>query len=169
MNGVHHFLLSSIPMSVQYGAVISTIAVEVVVTTVVVNFLATMWGKGHALRSNLPIRWFFTGMVFYFITCLQCAFQVTLTFQGVIRMDGLIMIATEHLLEAVLFAFANAAHCMGMCGVFAISSVARMEATRRSRFVRITGGVILLGMAVWVLVRSSWMMTSPGACSRCCH
>ena len=28
LNGVHHFLLSSIPMSVQYGAILSTMAVE---------------------------------------------------------------------------------------------------------------------------------------------
>jgi cytochrome c oxidase cbb3-type subunit 1 len=82
---VHHFLLSSIPESVQYGAVISTMAVEVVVTTVVVNFFATMWGSGKALITNLPIRWFYTGMVFYFITCLQCAFHTTLTFQEIIH------------------------------------------------------------------------------------
>ena len=36
-------------------------------------------GRGQLLRSSLPVRWFFVGMVFYFITCLQCAFQVTLT------------------------------------------------------------------------------------------
>ena len=35
--------------------------------------------------TNLPIRWFYTGMVFYFITCLQCALQVTLTFQTLIH------------------------------------------------------------------------------------
>lgn len=85
LNGVHHFLLSSIPMSVQYGAVISTIAVEIVVTTVVVNFFMTMRGSGNALRTNLPIRWFYTGMIFYFTTCLQCAFQTTLTVQEIIH------------------------------------------------------------------------------------
>lgn len=62
LNGGHHFLLSSIPMSVQYGAVISTIAVEIVVITVVVNFFATMRGSAHVLRTNLPIRWFYTGI-----------------------------------------------------------------------------------------------------------
>lgn len=85
LNGVHHFLLSSIPMSVQYGAVISTMAVEIVVTTVIVNFFGTMWGQGAALRSNLPIRWFYTGMILYFITCLQCAVHTTLTMQEIIH------------------------------------------------------------------------------------
>ena len=85
LNGVHHFLLSSIPMSVQYGAIVSTMAVEIVVTTVIVNFFGTLWGEGHALRTNMPIRWFYTGMILYFITCLQCSFQTTLAFQEIIH------------------------------------------------------------------------------------
>lgn len=85
LNGVHHFLYSPIPMYAQYGAVASTIAVEIVVTTVIVNFFATLRGRGDHLRHNLPVRWFYVGMVLYFITCLQCAFQVTLTFQKIIH------------------------------------------------------------------------------------
>jgi cytochrome c oxidase cbb3-type subunit 1 len=104
LNGVHHFLLSSIPMSVQYGAVISTIAVEIVVTTVVLNFFATMWGRGRALRSNIPIRWFYTGMVFYFITCLQCSFQTTLTVQEIIHFTDWVP-GHAHLVMLGVFAF----------------------------------------------------------------
>lgn len=85
LTGIHHFLYTPIPMFLQYGAVISTIAVEMVVTTVLVNFFATLKGSGSALATNLPIRWFYTGMVFYFLTCLQCSFQTTLTFQALIH------------------------------------------------------------------------------------
>ena len=67
------------------GRSISTIAVELVVATVVINFFGTLWGRGRAFFDNLPIRWFYTGMVFYFITCFQCALQVTLTFQKLIH------------------------------------------------------------------------------------
>ena len=104
LNGVHHFLLSSIPMSVQYGAVISTMAVEIVVTTVVVNFFATMWGKGHALRTNLPTRWFYTGMVFYCITCLQCFFHTTLSVQEIIHFTDWVP-GHAHLVMLGVFAF----------------------------------------------------------------
>ncbi len=104
LNGVHHFLLSSIPMSVQYGAVISTIAVEIVVTTVVVNFFGTMWGSGMAIKTNLPIRWFYTGMVMYFITCLQCSFQVTLTLQEIIHFTDWVP-GHAHLVMLGVFAF----------------------------------------------------------------
>lgn len=84
LQGIHHFLYTPIPMFLQYGAVISTIAVEFVVATVVINFLGTAWGE-RAAMTNLPLRWFYTGMIFYFITCLQCSLQVTLTFQKLIH------------------------------------------------------------------------------------
>lgn len=85
LNGIHHFLYTPIPMFLQYGAVIATVAVEFVVATVVINFFGTIWGSGRQIITNLPIRWFYTGMVFYFITCFQCALQVTLTFQALIH------------------------------------------------------------------------------------
>jgi cytochrome c oxidase cbb3-type subunit 1 len=85
LQGIHHFLYTPIPMFLQYGAIISTIAVEFVVATVVINFFGTIRGNAGILASNLPIRWFYTGMVYYFITCFQCALQVTLTFQKLIH------------------------------------------------------------------------------------
>ncbi|RMG34049.1 MAG: cytochrome oxidase [Planctomycetota bacterium] len=85
LNGIHHFLYTPIPMFLQYGAIVSTIAVELVVTTVLINFFGTLWGRGREVVTNLPIRWFYTGMVFYFLTCLQCALQTTLTFQALIH------------------------------------------------------------------------------------
>jgi cytochrome c oxidase cbb3-type subunit 1 len=85
LNGIHHFLYTPIPMFLQYGAVIATVAVELVVTTVIINFFGTIWGSGRVLISNLPLRWFYTGMVLYFVTCAQCALQVTLTFQKLIH------------------------------------------------------------------------------------
>jgi cytochrome c oxidase cbb3-type subunit 1 len=85
LTGIHHFLYTPIPMFLQYGAVISTIAVELVVTTVIINFHMTLRGSPGALTNNLPIRWLYTGMAFYFLTCLQCSFQTTLTFQALIH------------------------------------------------------------------------------------
>jgi cytochrome c oxidase cbb3-type subunit I len=85
LTGIHHFLYTPIPMFLQGGAIISTIAVEMVVATVIVNFFATIRGSMESLVTNLPIRWFYTGMAFYFLTCLQCAFQTTLTFQALIH------------------------------------------------------------------------------------
>ena len=85
LNGVHHFFFSPIPMYAQYGAVLSTIAVEIVVFTVVVNFAMTLRGSVDMLEKSLPLRWFYHGTMLYFVTCLQCAFQTTLTFQKLIH------------------------------------------------------------------------------------
>lgn len=85
LQGIHHFLYTPIPMFLQYGAVVSTIAVELVVVTVIVNFVGTVWGSGRQALSHIPLRWFYAGMICYFITCFQCALQVTLTFQALIH------------------------------------------------------------------------------------
>ncbi len=104
LNGIHHFLYSPIPMFLQYGAVIATVAVEVVVTTVIINFFMTLRNRGDALRTTLPIRWFYLGMVFYFTTCLQCAFQVTFTFQKIIHFTDWV-VGHSHLVMFGVFGF----------------------------------------------------------------
>lgn len=104
LTGIHHFLYTPIPMFLQYGAVISTIAVEFVVTTVIINFFGTIWGRTSVLRTNFPLRWFYTGMVFYFTTCLQCAFQVTLTFQKLIHFSDWV-VGHAHLVMFGVFGF----------------------------------------------------------------
>ncbi|MEQ8765594.1 MAG: cbb3-type cytochrome c oxidase subunit I [Planctomycetota bacterium] len=104
LNGIHHFLYTPIPMFLQYGAVIATIAVELVVTTVVINFFGTIWGSGGILKRHLPLRWFYVGMVFYFITCAQCALQVTMTFQKFIHFTDWV-VGHAHLVMFGVFGF----------------------------------------------------------------
>lgn len=104
LNGVHHFLLSPIPDFVEFGAIISTIGIEVVVTTVVVNFFMTMSGQTHALKESMPIRWFYIGMVFYFLTCLQCAWQTTWTAQEIIHFSDWV-VGHAHLVMFGVFGF----------------------------------------------------------------
>ncbi|MEZ6073708.1 MAG: cbb3-type cytochrome c oxidase subunit I [Pirellulales bacterium] len=104
LSGIHHFLYTPIPMFLQYGAVVATIAIEFVVTTVVINFFGTIWGSGRMIVTSMPVRWFYTGMVFYFITCLQCALQVTLTFQKLIHFTDWV-VGHAHLVMFGVFSF----------------------------------------------------------------
>lgn len=46
------------------------------VVTVFINFFMTLRGRELAPVTNMPIRWFYTGMVFYVVTCIQCAVHV---------------------------------------------------------------------------------------------
>lgn len=110
LNGVHHFLLSPIPMYVQYGAILATIAIEVVVVTVVVNFFGTLRGSTQAVKDNLPIRWFYTGMILYLITCAQCAYQTTVGAQKIIHFTDWV-VGHAHLVMFGVFGF-------WLCGIF---------------------------------------------------
>ena len=104
LTGIHHFLYTPIPMFLQYGAVISTIAVEMVVVTVLINFFMTIRGNAVETLKHLPLRWFYTGMVLYGVTCLQCAFQTTLTFQQLIHFTDWV-VAHAHLVMFGVFGF----------------------------------------------------------------
>jgi cytochrome c oxidase cbb3-type subunit 1 len=104
LTGIHHFLYTPIPMFLQYGAVVSTIAVEIVVTTVLINFIGTVWGSGGQVLRSVPMRWFYTGMLFYFMTCVQCAMQVTLTFQALIHFTDWV-VGHAHLVMFGVFGF----------------------------------------------------------------
>lgn len=104
MQGMHHFMWSPVPMHVQYSAVVATIALEVVVTTVLANFIMTLRGSGNYLINNYPIRWIYTGMVFYWITCFQCAVQATLTVQKLIHFTDWV-VGHAHLVMFGVFSF----------------------------------------------------------------
>ncbi len=104
LGGVHHFLISPIPDYVEYGAITTTLAIEVVVTTVVVNFFMTLRGKWSALRTSFAIRWFYAGAVMYFITCFQCAFQVTWMFQKIIHFTDWV-VSHAHMIMFGTFTF----------------------------------------------------------------
>ena len=104
LGGVHHFLLSPIPDYVEFGAITTTIAIEVVVITVVANFFMTLRGKTGALRNSMAIRWFYAGAVMYLITCFQCAFQVTWTFQKVIHFTDWV-VGHAHMIMFGTFSF----------------------------------------------------------------
>jgi cytochrome c oxidase cbb3-type subunit 1 len=50
------------------------------------------------------VRWFFTGMICYFITCFQCAFHTTLTFQKIIHFTDWV-VGHAHLVMFGVFGF----------------------------------------------------------------
>ena len=85
MNSAHHYLFSPIPMWTQYASIVASIGVHVVVYTVVFNLIATVASDWKQLVDNPPIRWIFFGTIAYLITCIQCAVQVTLSFQTIIH------------------------------------------------------------------------------------
>jgi cytochrome c oxidase cbb3-type subunit 1 len=72
--------------------------------TVFINFVATIRQQGNMLSTSLPIRWMFTGIVFYMITCMQCAYQVLLTTQQIIHFTDWV-VGHAHLVMFGVFGF----------------------------------------------------------------
>jgi cytochrome c oxidase cbb3-type subunit I len=104
LGGVHHFLLSPIPDYVEFGAISTTIAIEIVVTTVIVNFFMSLRGSWDKLRTSFALRWFYTGAVMYMITCFQCAFQTTWAFQEIIHFSDWV-VGHAHMIMFGTFTF----------------------------------------------------------------
>ena len=75
--GTHHLLQSPVPEWLKAVAVISSVMLLVPVMSVLVNFWLTMKGKWGMMAGNLPLRFFITGMWFYFLTCTTGPFQAT--------------------------------------------------------------------------------------------
>ena len=61
-------------------------------------------GRGTDAAKNVTLRWYYTGIVFYFITCFQCALQTTLTFQQVIHFTDWV-VAHAHFVMFGVFSF----------------------------------------------------------------
>lgn len=85
LNSAHHYLYSPIPMWAQYASVVASIGVHVVVYTVIFNIFSTIGADWKQIIEKIPLKWIFTGALFYLITCIQCAVQVTLSAQEIIH------------------------------------------------------------------------------------
>lgn len=104
LNSVHHYLYSPIPMFIQYASVVASVGIHVVVYTVAYNFFATLRGNGTALMSNIPLRFFYLGIINYILTCFQCAVQVTLSAQQIIHFSDWV-VGHAHLVMFGVFGF----------------------------------------------------------------
>ncbi len=104
LNSTHHYIFSPIPMWAQYAGIVASVGVHVVVYTVVYNFWMTFRGEGAQLGRNIPYSWIMAGTFFYLVTCIQCAFHVTLTFQAIIHFTDWV-VAHAHMVLFGTFSF----------------------------------------------------------------
>lgn len=104
LNSTHHYIFSPIPMWAQYAGIVASVGVHVVVYTVVYNFWMTFRGESAQLGRNIPYAWILTGTFFYLVTCIQCAFHVTLAFQAIIHFTDWV-VAHAHMVLFGTFSF----------------------------------------------------------------
>lgn len=71
MIGSHHFLFSPIPWWLQTVAVVFSVGMVVPVVAGTANFLLTLRGSGHALRTSYAVPFVLVGVVYYFVGSMQ--------------------------------------------------------------------------------------------------
>ncbi|ANH39254.1 hypothetical protein I601_2838 [Nocardioides dokdonensis FR1436] len=104
LNGIHHYVYSPIPMGAQKVAIMASVFMGIGVVVVVTNLLASLRGNGYLAFWDVPLRFVWTGIVFYLLVSLQGAFQASMRVQEQIHFSDWV-IAHSHLAMAGFASF----------------------------------------------------------------
>ena len=91
MVGQHHILSTPTPGYLKTIATIASIALFIPVFTFITNILMTMRGNYGRIYASLPLKFALTGVVFYFVTCIQGPFQALQSFNRLIHFTNWIV------------------------------------------------------------------------------
>src|SRR5262249_32751751 len=79
-NGTHHFIFSSIPMDAQKGAIVASVYLGVDVILVVTTLLLSLRGSSAMVSHNVPLRFVWSGVVWYLVVSMQGSLQALMPF-----------------------------------------------------------------------------------------
>ena len=85
LGGICHFLYSPIPAYMQVGSIIATVGGAIAILATVAVFAAMISGKVAFLRENPAIRWFYAGMIFCGLACVQRICEVAPALQRTVH------------------------------------------------------------------------------------
>jgi len=80
LNGLHHYIFSSIPMDMQKGAIVASVYLGVAVVIVVINLLMTLRNLGGKVAADPALRFVWLGVIFYVAVSLQGSAQALMPF-----------------------------------------------------------------------------------------
>jgi len=78
LNGMHHYLLSPLPMDAQLGAIAASIYLGLNVLIVVTNLLLSLRGGTQMVGKDINLRFVVTAVIFYLLAGVQGALQALL-------------------------------------------------------------------------------------------
>ncbi len=134
LNGIHHYIFSSLPMSSQFASEIASLYQGLDVILVVANLLLSIPALGAALR-DVPLRFVWTSVVLYLIVSLQGSVQAVMPVNRFLHYSDWV-IGHSHL---AMIGFASFAAMGGLAHVWERTPGLRMN--RR-----------MLGWAYWLMV-----------------
>lgn len=115
LNGIHHYIYSSLPMSAQHVSEAASIYQGVDVIIVVTNLLLSisLSTEGFALR-DVPLRFIWTSIVLYLIVSIQGSVQAVMSFNRYIHFSDWV-IGHSHL---AMIGFASFAAMGGLAHIW---------------------------------------------------
>ncbi len=142
LNGIHHYLYSSLPMSSQHAAEVASIYQGLDVILVVANLLLSVPAFRRAL-ADVPLRFVWTSVVLYLVVSVQGSVQAVMSFNRFVHFSDWV-IGHSHL---AMIGFASFAAMGGLAHVW--------ERTPGVRFHRRA-----LAWSYWLLVAGLAMMVA---------
>jgi cytochrome c oxidase cbb3-type subunit I/II len=115
LNGIHHYLYSSLPMGAQHAAEVASIYQGIDVILVVANLLLSIpLGLAARAFSDVPLRFIWTSIVLYLIVSLQGSAQAVMSFNRYVHFSDWV-IGHSHL---AMIGFASFAGMGGLAHIW---------------------------------------------------
>ena len=144
LNGIHHYIYSSVPMSAQHASEIASLYQGIDVIIVVTNLLLSIaiTTEGTILR-DIPLRFIWTSVVLYLVVSIQGSIQAVMAFNSFIHFTDWV-IGHSHL---AMIGFASFAAMGGVAHVWQQLPGARSS----RRLLAWSYWLLVIGLALMVL------------------
>ncbi|WP_210202109.1 cbb3-type cytochrome c oxidase subunit I [Methylobacterium sp. V23] len=143
LNGTHHYVYSAIPMDAQKAAIIASAYLGMDVILVVFNQLMSLKGQSGLVGRDVPLRYVWTGLVFYLIVSLQGSLQALMPINRLTHFSDWV-IGHSHL---AMLGFATFVAAGGLTHVWRLLPAARYHAG----FVAASYWLLLSGLLLMVI------------------
>lgn len=161
LNGTHHYVYSAVPMDAQKAAIIASVYLGMDVILVVFNLLMSLRGQAATVASDVPLRFVWTGIIFYLLVSLQGAFQALMPVNRLTHFSDWV-IAHSHL---AMLGFATFIAAGGIAHAWQRIPHARYNAVAMNwAFWLITVGLLLMFLtltAAGLVQAQLWTSTAP--------
>lgn len=143
LNGTHHFVYSSIPMDTQRAAIAASIILGFDVILVVLNLLMSLRGHAALVMRDVPLRFVWTGIVFYLVVSLQGSMQAIMSVQRHVHFTDWV-IGHSHL---AMLGFASFVALGGVAHAWERTAACRCHAG----YMNLAYWLILCGLSIMVV------------------
>lgn len=144
LNGIHHYVYSSLPMSAQHASEVASIYQGIDVIIVVANLLLSIGiAADESIVRDIPMRFVWTSVVLYLVVSIQGSVQAVMAFNSFIHFSDWV-IGHSHL---AMIGFASFAAMGGLAHIRQSQPGARLN----RRALAWSYWLLVIGLALMVM------------------